>query len=346
MEIKEIAPGSKSESDYRAVIDESPDSTVLHTLEWRAVLADTLGDSSHYFVCYEDGLPAGTLPSFVRKTELGSVFNSLAFSGSYGGVCIRRGCADPEAVREALLKRALDFAHGEGCLTATFIMSPLSYSQKEKYIGLLNPDFIYDRITQFTHLAAPLDYKPSVKNHISKAKRLGVALKREITPENVDCFYRIYLSNMEYLGLAPKPRKFFDSIIKHMEPSGMARFYFAFAEENIVSGALTFQYRNGVKNHETCFERSFKKYQGNSYLLDEALKEAKSDGYEYFNWGASESRESGVYQFKAAWGAVEMPYSYFTCILHDCSSLRAAGPKNILSTFGRFYYVIPFGWLD
>jgi hypothetical protein len=346
IEIKTIGDDPAIEADYQTVIDNSPDSTVLHTLEWRNVIGETLGDTSHYFVCYDGGTPVGVLPSFMRDTELGGVFNSLAFSGSYGGVCMRSGAERPAEATGALLGHALDFAHSAGCLTATFIASPLSNNRRQEYITALKPDFIYDRITQFTDLTKPLSLKPSVRNHIRKSHNLGVSLNTSLTPDNLDWFYNAYLSNMGHLGLAPKPRTFFDCVAKYMVPAGRAKFYFAFAGDKLVSGLLVFFFRDSAKNHETCFDREFKDYQGNSFLLDVALRESQRAGYSYFNWGASENRECGVYQFKAAWGALEFSYSYYTCMLRDCSALRTAGTKKILDTFGRFYYVIPFTWLD
>ena len=345
-EIKLVETDAGASADYQSVIDNSSDSTVLHTLEWRDVIQDTLGDESRYFVCYEDGRPVAALPAFIRKTELGAVFNSLAFSGSYGGVCISKDAADPQDAAAALLVRALDSARDEGCLTATFIASPLSNNLRALYMETVKPDFVYDRITQFTDLTKPLSFKPSVRNHVSKALRLGVMVKTELTSANLDWFYSAYTANMEHLGLAPKPRSFFDSVASRMCPAGRAKFYFAFADGTLVSGLLMFFYRNGAKNHETCFDRANAKYQGNSLLLDSALRESKRAGYEYFNWGASENRECGVYKFKAAWGAEEHSYSYYTKMLRDCSALRAAGSKQILDTFGRFYYVIPFSWLE
>ncbi|MFA6447949.1 MAG: GNAT family N-acetyltransferase [bacterium] len=345
MEIITVEKGDATEVDYQAVIDNSPDSAVFHTLEWRNVIEDTLGDESRYFVCYDGGAPVGVLPSFSRETELGSVLNSLAFSGSYGGVCIRSGAERPGEIADALLSHALDFARDSGCLTATFIASPLSNRLRDIYIDSLKPDFIYDRITQFTNLTEPHSFKPSVRNHISKAHKLGVSLNSELTPEHLDWFYNAYLANMSHLGLAPKPRSFFDSVAKRMVPAGRAKFYFSFAGDVLVSGLLMFFFRDGAMNHETCFDRAFKEYQGNSFLLDAALRESRNTGYSYFNWGASENRECGVYRFKAAWGAREYNYSYYTRMLRDCSHLRAAGPKKILETFGRFYYVIPFSWL-
>jgi len=346
LEIKIIESNPTLEADYRAVIDNSPDSTVLHTLEWRSVITDTLGDESSYFVCYDGDLPVGALPAFIRRTELGAVFNSLAFSGSYGGACIRSDAERPDdEIAATLLMHASDYAHREGCLTATFIASPLSERLKSVYQDVLKPDFIYNRITQFTDLTRPLSLKPSVKNHISKSHRLGVTLNTDINHKNIEWFYDTYLANMKYLGLAPKPRGFFDSVLKYMVPAGRAKYYFAFAGETLVSGLLMFFYRNGAKNHETCFDRAFKDYQGNSFLLDVAIREAQNAGFSYFNWGASENRECGVYKFKAAWGAEELGYSYYTKILRDCAPLRSAGQKRILDTFGRFYYVIPFSAL-
>lgn len=346
LEIRTIESGGASEADYQAVIDSSPDSTVLHTLEWRRVLEDTLGDPSCYFVCYDGGQPAGVLPAFVRTTELGAVFNSLAFSGSYGGVCLHGEADRPGEIFKALISHALDFAREAGCLTATFIMPPLRAELREWYVDAVQPDFIYDRITQLTDLTQPPAYKPSVRNHIRKAHKLGVTFRTDLAAENIDLFYSAYLANMEFIGVEPKTAGFFDSVVSHMAPSGRARFYFAFAGDALVSGLLVFSYRDGITSHETCFDRDYKKYQGNSYLLDVVLKQAREEGYEYFNWGASESRECGVYKFKEAWGAGEVGYSYFTRMLRDCSALRRAGAASVLSSFSRFYYVIPFSWLE
>ncbi|HOO56062.1 MAG TPA: GNAT family N-acetyltransferase [bacterium] len=342
LEIKTVESDPALEADYRGVIDCSPDSTALHTLEWRNILKDTLRDTSAYFVCYDGPDPAGVLPTFTRTTGLGSVMNSLAFSGSYGGACISKHAGDKTAVLKKLLSHAIDYARASGCLTATFIMSPFSYGYKNSYIDILKPDFIYDRFTQVSCLSEPLKPKPSVRNHVSKAERLGVRLDTELTDSNLARFYEIYCSNMRHLGLESKPLSFFQSLVKNMASTGLARFRFAMAGDEMVSGLLTLNYGNGVMSHETVFDRKHSRFQGNSFLLDIALRDAMNEGYSYFNWGASENRESGVYKFKAAWGAGEMPYHYFTCKLSDCSSLSVAGPAGILGAFSRFYFVIPF----
>ncbi len=342
LETKIISPGSATEEDYRSVIGASRESTVLHSIEWRDALAETLGDPPVYFVCYDAGAPAGVLPAFVRTTTLGAVLNSLPLSGSYGGVCLHKDAENPEAVFEKLQRAALDYARSSRCLTATFVMSPLRPGLRSRYINTAAPDYIYDRFTQLTDLTAPLAYKPSVKNHIRKARKQGVEVSRELSEGNMKLFYDIYCANMGALGLDTKPRAFFDSVARNMCEKGKARFYFAFAGGEMVSGLLVFLSRRGVMSHETVFERRHAKYQGNSLLLDTALRDAVAAGCEYFNWGASADRECGVYRFKKAWGAREAGYSYFTYITGDCEPLRRAGAENILREFSRFYYVIPF----
>ncbi|MEW5947285.1 MAG: GNAT family N-acetyltransferase [bacterium] len=342
LEIGVVETGTASANDYESVIDSSPDSTALHTLEWREVLRGTLGDPSYYFVCRDRGQPAGVLPAFIRTTGLGAVFNSLPLSGSYGGVCLHSETGKPREVFRALISRALAFAAESRCLTATFIMSPLRTELRGWYIEDVQPDFIYDRVTQFSDLTRPLVYKPSVRNHIRKSYAMGVTHRTEPTAENLDLFYSTYATNMKQIGLAAKPRAFFESIARVMTPRNRARFYFAFADANLVSGLLVLLYRNGVMCHETCFDRAFRAYQGNSHLLDVALKDARDEGFEHFNWGASENRDCGVYRFKQAWGATETGYSYFTRMVGDCSALRRAGAEEILRNFSRLYYVFPF----
>lgn len=333
------------ETDYGRVADASAESTVFHTLEWRDVLADTLGDRPVYFVCSDGGEPVGALPAFVKETPAGAVLNSLPLSGSYGGPCLRPG-GGQQQVFNALLEAALDYARSSRCLTATFIMSPLRPELREWYTAAAAPDFVYDRFTHFTDLSLPLSYKPSVRNHIRKARKLGVTVSSDPTEDNERRFYGIYCANMAQLGLEPKPRAFFQAVKKRMVEKGRAGYYFAFAGAEMVSGLLVFTSGRGVMCHETVFERRHSRFQGNSLLLDTALRDAAAAGYEYFNWGASADKECGVYKFKKAWGNTDAEYSYFTYITGDCEPLRSLGREGVLREFSRFYFVIPYSYLE
>lgn len=337
----------EKERDYLSFLEQETDESVFqHTLFWQELTRNMLSDEPHYFVVKEGGRVAAVVPTFIRRNEAGNVLNSLPLSGSHGGICFKRGLNGKE--REVLFKEIFSFLFSfmkeEECIASTIIMSPFSDS-KEYYLEYYQPDFVYDRFTQAINLRDELRYNYKVRNHIRKAIKSGVEVCEDVSPARTREFWRIYKENMEWLGLGVRPLSFFEDVAKSLVPKGIAKYTFAYDKDKMISGLLTIKYRNGATGHILAMDRKYRLIQANSLLLDLAIREAKEEGYEYFNLGATGSKDCGVYKFKRAWGAEDVNYSYFTKLHGDLTGLQKMGLEKIKKEFA-WYYVLPYSWFE
>lgn len=328
------------EEEYGELLLTSEEALVHHSGEYLQVLQATLRDEAAGLVLREGATMVGALPMLIRKTELGTVMNSLALSGSHGGVLSLKGRKDREKIITILLKEALALARERGWLASTIITSPL-VDDREVYREAYGPDYLFERFTQVSDLRRELRLSNKVRGHIKKAKASGVEISQKMSQERLAQFCHLYRGNMEHLGLGVKPLSFFENIAQMMGPKGMAEYSFAFHDGQMIAGLLLLKFKDGITCHETIMDRQYSSLHPVSLLLDEALKRSKAQGYKYFNWGASPSRESGVYKFKKAWGSYELGYSYFTRVHGELGYLKSL-PMELVSEHFRWFYLLPY----
>jgi len=330
---------------------DSPEASVFHTPEFRRVVAETFNDAPAYWVYTYDGRIIAYFPSFVRKQAAGTVMNSMPVSGAYGGVCTLSPLddQDKDKIVNLLMQDIIEHAEKNHWIAFTVIPPPHACMGSE-YRKSIEPDFVYDRFTQITDLEPELNYKPSVRNHIKQAEKKGVQVETQITAQNLKAFYDVYCANMDCLNIRVKPISYFDNIIKHLIPKGMAKFYLGYITEEktnrlnhrkMIAGLLVLRFKETVISHETVMLREYKSLSGTSYLLDAALRDSKASGYKWFNWGASSSKDSGVYKFKKAWGPTDYNYSYFTKIIGKINRLKEIPLEQIKQDF-KWHYVAPY----
>lgn len=333
----ELVGTRRAEEEYEALLEECPGAMFHHTLLWRDVLCDVLGDEPVYLMLREGGRVSALLPGFVRKTSEGGVFNSLPLSGSHGGVLVRKGADRAKAARE-LLDAARELAATEGCLAATVVSSPLAPSCEE-YVSCWLPRFTCERVTQITWLDRELRFAPSVRNHLRKAASFGLEVDRSLELADLPELWELYASGDER-SRPVKPLSFFVSLHGRGAAGGRVRFFGARADGRLVAGLVLLIAFGGVTAHEVVMDRRASRLQAVSLLLDEALRWAREAGFRYWNWGASVPG-SGVHRFKRSWGASDIPYAYYTTLLGPPERLRGLGPECVGELF-RWYYVAPY----
>ena len=79
-------------------------------------------------------------------------------------------------------------------------------------------------------------------------------------------------------------------------------------------------------------------------LIERALVEAAAAGALVFNWQSSPGRNSGVYQYKKQWGALDAPYHFVTRRLCPAEQLAGLSPEIAMQTYPN-HYVAPFAAL-
>jgi hypothetical protein len=327
-----------TERDYTNIIVNCNESAFQHSLGWRDVIERTFGFEPFYFIFKKKGEVVAVFPSFIKKTKLGNVMNSLPVSGSHGGICFSNSVVDKEELAKEILNPVLDFAKEKDCLTSTIITSP--FSDSCHYAGF-NFDFVLPRFTQVIDLQEYPQYSIAVRRSIKKAKKIGVVTTSSVDKPNfLDGFWKIHEKNMIFCKQNVKPKEFFSNIQEIMGKKG-AEFNLAHYEDKLIAGVLTVKFKNTIYFHEINFDREFKKERAVSLLVDTLLSGAKKSGFENANFGASPSREHGVYAFKKSFGAFEQTYSYFTKAHTPMGELKNFSLSEVKNNF-KWFYFLPF----
>ena len=334
----EIVSSKHVEQEYEGLLAESGDAVFHHTLLWRDVLRDVLADEAVYLALRIDGDVRAVLPGFIHTGAEGGVYNSLPWSGSYGGVVAGRGVDREDAARR-LVTAARELAAEQGCIAANIIGSPRA-DDCEAYASAWAPEFVRSRVSQITYLDRDLCFSPSVRNHIRKAEGMGLDIDDCMDVSELPEFCDLHSRSCGAAGHAAKPLSFFVSLYGRGVPGGQARFMAARHEGRMVAALVLLVGFGGVTVHEIVMERESRHLQGPSLLLARALDWARDSGCAYWNWGAS-NPGSGVYNFKRAWGTKDVPYGYYTTLFCPPARLCEMGIDRLAEMF-PWYYVAPF----
>jgi hypothetical protein len=341
MEILTSTPADTSaDAAYDRFLSAYEGSNLLgyYTLTFRDVISQTLGDEFFYFVATQAAQPVAILPGFLRRTPAGNVFNSLPFFGPNAGILYDPDC-DREVVFAALFEALEELMRTENVISAS-VYEPLFSQDRDLYERHFRPTHVTRRSTQVTDLTHELSWSKAREWDIRKARRSGVeTVPGAVTAADphLNAFYSIYSKNCADNGAPRKPRSFFDAVWNMRCPD--ARIRYAFHDGALVGGLLMFGAGTSASYYTPAVDRDARKLQVLPLLIDEMATALRDEGFRRWNWERSPSRESGVFQFKARWGAAVSDYAVFTRVLCGESEIR-----RLVEDFERFryYFVVPF----
>ena len=286
-----------------------------------------------------NGNLVGVLPGFVRSAEIGTVYCSLPFFGPNAGVIWANNDLSRECHQVLLTATLKHLQHEQNFLSATFY-TPLFFDQFEYYDYFLPDAIVVDKFTHSTYLP---DFKPSssVARNIRKAKKSGVTISTEITPQNMDMFYGIYKKNCEDYGIPLKPRLAIESLLDVSDSVDCARAYFALHENSMIAGLLVLFSPLTISYYLPCALHSARSLQPGAALIHQAMQDAQQRGIQYWNWESSPSRDSGVCKFKKKWGSLESEYRIYVLPFESEKTLKQIGKENMSLNF-PYFFVYPF----
>jgi len=314
------------------------------SLEFRDLLARVLLNARpHYLLALDGDRVCGVLPAFAaHHPTLGKVLNSLPYYGSNGGF-VTDGRAE---TAQALLAAYLHLESSIGCVASTLVSSPFDGERVEYEKGLA-ATFRDNRIGQVTPLPSPSAsmedelfalYDDTARRNVRKARKSGVTWE---TRRDFDAFlylHRTHAKNIHAVGGLPKELAFFRAVADGISEKHW-RLYVANSDEQPIGALLVFRFNRTVEYYTPAISEDFRPLQPLSLLVHEAMREAASDGYRWWNWGGTWRSQTGVYRFKRKWGAVDMPYHYYTRITDR--TLLGRTRSELLEAFPHFF-VLPF----
>ncbi len=326
---------------YEAFLHRCDDALVYYSPRYRRFLVDLLDCEPAYLAAMEDGQIEAVFPIMVRKGPHGTVMNALPFYGSYGSVIGRN-----PAARDVLCRRYNEMTRREGMVASTVVMNPLSPAQDAKIAF----DVTDQRIGQMSRLPAEeldveaaifRDIDGSARRNIKKARasRVSVRVENGATDFLEDCHRR----NIEGIGGKPKGPQFFELLPRHFVPDQDYRLYVAEIDGQLAAGLLVLYYNRTVEYFVPATASEHRVAQPLALCIHDAMVDAARAGFRRWNWGGTWVSQTGVYQFKKKWNAVDYPYSYLTTI--NNKALLGLSRVELMRAYPEFF-VLPFGHLE
>lgn len=337
----------QDEESWNKFVFSHPSATVYHALEWRYV-SKVLNHQPLYLIAKnEKGHIEGVLPLFFLSGLRGRRLVSIPLRDRGGPLC-----ANELAMKE-LLQATKDIAVEKNCRYIEIktvnglpeAVKQLSFIERKHYLTtvvFLDPDI--------EKMWKSLDYG-SVRWAIRKAEKNGVRVRWGESNSDIYSFYEVFLQTRRRLGVPPYSVKLFEEIWNMMGKKGRAGFLLALCGNRVIGGIVLFNFKDTVIEAYAACDQHYLNLCANDLMLWEAFKWAATNGYHYFDFGASSPYQKGLRDFKLKWGGREreLPFYFYlnnsrTVPLVDSNTpdyqivrrLWSKMPVSFTRTFGPF----------
>ena len=296
---------------------------------------------SNILIIIDNDTIIACLPLMYKDGKLGRVYNTLPFYGSNGGII-----SNCEEATNLLINKYNEIVSGDNVASSNYIENPLNKSTIENKIKHNEKDF---RIGQFTPLKienpdslnnrdllmSSLHFK--TRNHIRKAIKSEIQIK--IDNNSLNFLKSEHIDGMNKINGKPKPDSFFSNILSSFTSELDYNIFIAKKEGIIIAAVLVFYFNKTVEYCVPVTSEGFRTFQPNSLIIYEAMIDAMSKGYKYWNWGGTWESQTGVYSFKNRWNTLNIEYNYYITITNEL--VYKASKEELLENYYGFY-LIPF----
>lgn len=294
----------------------------------------------------EDDTVIGALPFFIKEQGGMRVANSMPFYGSHGGIVL---ASQDEFLFSRILNFYLTYVKEQACAVSTIITSPFTDDAKwyEHCLNVLPSDTRIGQVTKLpldsSHEAVMASLCSKTRNMVRKSEKQNIEWSSAYVDWGIDFLAEIHQQNMLEIGGLAKPDNFFELIKSNFDYGADYLVYIAYLDGQPISALLLFYSGKTVEYFTPVIKSDYRSMQPLTCLIFNAMRDAVARGCRYWNWGGTWATQEGVYRFKKSWGAVDMPYSYYSNVFD--SSVFNYDSKQLLSKF-PYFYTVPFKWLN
>lgn len=305
----------KYSSEYEVVwdkfVDDSRNGIFLFKRKFMDYHSDKFHDHSLLF--FQESTLVGILPANIHNQIVYS-HQGLTFGGLIYGIDTKAGTIGE------LVDRTIEYF--QALKIEEIILKPVPYflqkypSNEDLYFWSLKGASIFRRdLSSLIDLRFEYKYSKGRKWIIAKGKKEGVVIK---SSTDWISFFQILAKSLEVHGT--KPVHSVDQLkLLHSRFPDQIRLYGAFLGEDFISGALTFSYGKTLHTQYLSNSETGRSVGGLDLLLDELIKIAKIEKFEFLSFGISTVKEgkeinSGLLQQKESYGG--------RGVLHDWYRLK------------------------
>jgi lipid II:glycine glycyltransferase (peptidoglycan interpeptide bridge formation enzyme) len=185
----------------------------------------------------------------------------------------------------------------------------LGFQRQEHFLGYVIP------LCEDTEALRMTFAKKSIRQTISKSKKLGVEVRRGEGDGDLRRFYRLYALNRKRHGIPPQPyglfRRVFDSMAGGSGARPEARLYLAQYEGQCVAALVVFRHRGVAYAKYEGVDDTYRRVLPVNPMLWRSIQDACAAGDRFYNFGRTAVDNSGLNEFKSRWGTRREPLPYF-----------------------------------
>ena len=304
---------------WDAVLRQCPETTAFQSLAWRDALANAFGTGwgphplrPTYLLINQDDAVIGGLPAFVFQPIPGiRLWHSMPWN-LFGGVHLI------ESARihlETLIRSIERTATAKGWCEIRWTLTP----HQTLIHGDLFAGMNYERTDHFTHLlqingdveALWHAYNKRVRGAVRKAAKSGVTVTDTESEADLSTFYDMYLLTVQRLGGTPKPR----ALMQMLMDRKIARLAIATYQGTMIAGLLYLCFNKTVTLWCEASVPAFLKYRPNNAIFHHIITRACCEHYEWVDFGASPSENTGLIAHKEQYRAVRTDFASYTKVV-------------------------------
>lgn len=306
---------------------------------YRDMLVDLGVGDPLYLVAWRGAEMVGVLPGFSRESEAGAAYCSLPFFGPNAGALCGADEEGP-SIQRALLEGAIDWiTRRDDPLSASFY-TPFLADDFEAYDVTLPDAVMVEKTTQYLDLHEAR-WSGKILYDLRKARKAGVEVVSEPSPEHLDEFFRIYRENCRHQGIPCKPKAAFYRLVGGAGNKDRVGCYVATQDGRVIAGLIVLLGPQTLSYYLPATREDSRTLQPGSLLIDRAVNDARECGIRYWNWEASPSPTSGVHKFKRKWGSAESRYRVYATAFKSLDRLRQIGVETLVREY-PYFFVYPF----
>lgn len=180
--------------------------------------------------------------------------------------------------------------------------------------------------------------------HLNTRRSVRRAEKQELTvrlaekPTDIDIFFRLNLLLRRRHGMLPQPKRFFESIYRHLIEPGNGYILFAERHGLALAAVLCLRHNDVTLDKYAVNDSSYREYRGPQFVMWKSLQMEAERGIRWYDMGRSDASATGLHWFKEQWGADgrAAPYYYYPRPGGQNTADPRGPKKRLLHTFARY----------
>jgi FemAB-related protein (PEP-CTERM system-associated) len=300
----------ENESKYSEYVEQSPEATTYHTLEWRDISCKVFNHKAQFLIAEGDNGIQGVFPLFLIKGILGRRLVSVPLRDKGGPLYDSPEVLGQllEAAKKLMIEQKCKYLQIKTWHGLNFHNNkPTWIVQKSHFINSSleldsNPDAVWNRF-----------HKRSVQRPIKKSQREGVTCYWGKSLGDMNKFYKLFILTRKKLGVPPYGFNLFYEIWEKMIQKGSAGLLLAEYQGTVISGLVVFFFHATAMPAYAASDKKYLDLRPNNLIFWEAIKDSCKWGYTCFDFGADSPDNPSLLSFKAGFGAIteETPHYYF-----------------------------------